>query len=301
MSTTQWAFSAEQTVALVTAPAAVVTAATTLVLGVRRRRQHERLIRETVSMLCAYQTGAGESPRQAHQDLARLLAVQDDQAKRLDRLVRPRVPAASPGRGPAASPSAGNPSATDSSAAPAVVEEIDSALLVLREAAAGLVAAPRPAALAPWPPGPAPPVPRPNDLPEFVEVLEAIRTTIRKQVRYVRVVLAHAERLAVLGTACRDTLDAALTAVADADREAGRLATAGEPAAAAALLATVEVPGGEEGVPGAAVRRDIDSQTIRLRAVATAHQAALVGWCRTARSRCGSPPDAPGPANRRRR
>ena len=265
----------------VAAVAAVVTAVGTIVVARRRRRLHKQLIEEAARVLCAPVADAPGPAWSVSLDLVRILAAYDEQADRLDRDVRPRIPLHPGKRAPLTGVLIGVEVAVDIHGALDVLcapeRELD-----------GMAEAPEPnrdeyAGL----PGPMVAVPRLPDGEEALECCLALGRVLGDAARRGRIVVAHARALRVIGEECRERLSGVFGGVDGAVLDSAKLAGAGNLIQAMRVLTEVGLPVPEEGVPGHALQRDLDRQNAWLRRVAVEYRAAVLGWCLEALERCG--------------
>ncbi|MGI5247116.1 hypothetical protein [Dactylosporangium sp. CA-139066] len=284
-----WMVTERTAIVAVAVVAAVVTAAGTIVLARRRRRLHKQLIEEAARVLCEPRAEAPGPAWSASLDLVRILAAYDEQADRLDRDVRPRIPAHPGKRAPLTGLLIGVEVAVDIHGALAVLcapeRQLDGMADTpepTREEYAGL-------------PGPMVAVPRLPDGEDALECCLGLGRVLADAVRRGRIVVAHARALQVIGDECRERLSGVFGSVDGAVRESAKLADAGNLVQAMRVLSEVGLPVPEEGVPGHALQRDLDRQNAWLRRVAVEYRAAVLGWCLEALERCGvAAPAMPG-------
>lgn len=262
--------------------------------ALRRRRLHLALIQEAVTDMSARLDQAPPPTARLRRDLAETLVRQQDRAERIERELRPRVPAT-----PAAYPAV-------AAALKAVIDTLGgtvdrpSAGAGPRAAAGAADGARRPGAPSrpqitgrrpqlgarhrpalrpdasgtplghgapPRGPGALGPVPAPDGDPELAELYQAMAATAATRLRHTDTLIRLALRQGLLGAGTGERLTAATGAAADALRESRSLAREGRHAAALHALTQADL----------------------LRAAAADHRHALLAWCADALSRCGAP------------
>ncbi len=256
---------------------AIVTVAVTIRRGLRRRRLHRLLIKESVIQLCAYRAEEPTGVRRTHRDLVRLIISLVAQARVLNDPVRPQVPERPGKRNPISGVLVGE----------AVAEDLHRALLALTRTEPTLPALDIPDVPDIRARGPLHSVPHLDEIAPLDAVLTTMRTTLRSQVRQVQIVVRHAELLGLIEQECRDRLRAGLSEVVAADRQSEKLSAAGDAVAATKVLTEIVVPVPQDSLPGEGARRDLDEQAVVLTEIATAYREVLVDWCLEALERCG--------------
>lgn len=283
--------------------------------ALRRRRLHLALIQEAVTDMSARLDQAPPPTARLRRDLTETLVRQQDRAERIERELRPRVPAApaaypavaaalkavidtlggtvdrpSAGAGPRAAGAADGARRPGAPSRPQITGRRPQLgarhRSALRPDASGT---PLGHGAPPRGPGALGPVPAPDGDPELAELYQAMAATAATRLRHTDTLIRLALRQGLLGAGTGERLTAATGAAADALRESRSLAREGRHAAALHALTQADLPVSEDRMPGAATARDLARQAELLRAAAADHRHALLAWCADALSRCGAP------------
>lgn len=218
--------------------------------GLRRRRAHISLIRESANRMesCLDQPPSPTACR--HRELAGTIVEQQDIAQRLEREIRPRITVLD---------------------ADDLVDTLHMIVLVLSggdEQHAVEVA----------PDGSIGPVPT-VDATELDDLYTVMADTVAARVRQANAVLSHARKLRIIDSDVDSRLTDLIAATARSEQDSRRLAGAGLPVAALHELTRFDLPMPDDGVPAEATRRDLERQAEWLDEIAAGHRVEILAWC----------------------
>lgn len=242
----------------------VVAVVVASVLTVRRRRRlHRRMAAEAVAAMAGCLANGPTPVVGVLRGAAMRLADQHRVALRVDEEIRPYL-------------HKGQPESWPGDRVAAAVHEL--------RAAARLRGEPEPEAAVRWPA--TGPVPDLDSMPELAEAYQALLVTVRGRIRQAGLLVLMASALGVSDEEIRERLADTLRDAEAARQTAETQAADGALVAAVHTLAHINTPIPDEGVPGAATRRDMERHSALLREIAGTHQARLLGWLADAGARC---------------
>jgi hypothetical protein len=229
----------------------------------RRRRLHRRMAAESVAAMAGCLKNGPTPVVRALRDAALRLADQDRVAERVDEEIRPYL-------------HKGQAETRPGDRVAAAVHEL--------RTSARLRGDPEPETGVRCPA--TGPVPDLDAAPELAEAYEALLITVRGRIRQAGLIVLLASALGVSDEETRERLADSLRD-AEAARQAGEAqAGRGQMVAAVYTLAHIDAPIPDDGVPGAATRRDTERHSALLREIAEVHEARLLGWLTDAGALC---------------
>lgn len=250
---------------LITGSAVVVGLAATGVSRLfagRRGPLPKKLIEEAVALMTAPADGREPPITRIFRDLIAQATAQQNWAERIEREVRPRIPAGD------------------------LADELNAMIRLL---SADDETPPSIHVLRAQPPRPAGrigPVPMLDGSPDLADMYAALAGTVARRVRQANSVVRCAVQLKMIDHEVSTRLAEEISAVTEAIRDGRVLADAGRHGAALCALTRVDVPAPEEGLPGAATEYELARQARWLHEILTAHRAEFRTWCTDALARC---------------